>query len=1046
MNLREEIYNFFNEARPRTVNKDVEDIRKGTFIMKGDGPKDIEKIEKPRRAQRTAPPKQGIEQLPAEKQGKSSFEKGKVHEIIFKNKFRGQPRKFFTLFRKISEEEYKKITREFDISPKIFPSDKEEHFEDIYYLTPEMGVSIEKDGFFSLSKKQLKDIQNDYPEYTGDLKPVSMEDVIKGVNLRYYSIDELKKQWDIKKSYKEKRKEKSDKKSQKDIEKDQKVKDEIGSFLAANDSVIANMISSFNKMRAIGATSQTIKDYGEFLDQYANRFVERIKKEKIPVQNGIFQRLGEKLKDKPQVFNIIKDKYAGKDTAIDVDAKDEPKTQKDKKDIKTQKDKKEPAKKGETLNAEEKAKKYMIDGTHVKTINNFIQAYAKSEERDEKGIYVYDREEREYQRNQMFTFIPKIMNQISKYSTSSDVRKEIINSIKDRVVAIVGKGTESKESNELNNILSKAYDNMESEIRKEKAITEAVNRYLVKTEPKSAADSAFEKVSKTQNVDKQDNPIPGEYLVSLEDEQVVKLKDSMKDKGLISIDLDKTDTSTPQERKPEDVSYKVSVKTGGREQDGLMTGKNIVKYLKTNPEYSDITFKDLKEKEPYTIVGKEGDEMVITIKSLTPSGQFGKRTAFDTIDAKQAEKNRKENEPETRKVTVKIPYQTPQTVSYSVNKGVKMAKKNPEQFIFKFYVVDTDKNEIVKGFNDWGEAKKVAQEMGPKYKAMQKGEVIKSMVNEALSKEDQDKLMSTKVKFTIKSNKDVDNQYNISDNVANFEDEKTTFVINLKESGTLTFSKNGPTIFKYAKDNEEYQVLNVPQDLESIVKKSFESKEKGAESTLEAYIRKRIQKALQETELNQYFSVQGPAVKKKRLEEYMKKYEWGFQKSEDPYVRGIGSEKHAIVNKLVHELGDEGVAVYNSYAPKGYEIARPDDLNDMADTPLGSQLYQPYDPNSLTARGGRVAEADEKEIDSKFADNIPMDQQLKNAEELAKDYMRDRTLSRGIQKNPNLGHVEKTIVNFIRKASERGNKKDIKSDSEIMKALRVISDRQMNKY
>lgn len=1031
MNLREEIYNFFNEARPRTVNKDVEDIRKGTFIMKGDDPKDIEKIEKPRRAQRTAPPKQGIEQLPAEKQGKSSFEKGKVHEIIFKNKFRGQPRKFFTLFRKISEEEYKKITREFDISPKIFPSDKEEHFEDIYYLTPEMGISIEKDGFFSLSKKQLKDIQDNYPEYTGDLKPVSMEDVIKGVNLRYYSIDELKKQWDIKKSYREKRKEKSAEKSQKSTEKEEKINKEVGEFLAANDTVIANMVSSFNKMKAIGAKSDDIEFYRDAMDKLADRFVDRLKNTNVKVQNIVFQKLGEKLKDKPQVYDTIRAKYDGKKPAIDVDAKDEPKTKKDKVEPKIKKDKVEPDKKGETIDTEEKAKKYMLNGTHISSINNLIQAYAASEERDEKGVYVNDREERQYQRNQMFTFIPEIMKQIFKYSTSSDVRKEIMNSIQDRVVALIGSG---EESTELNNILSKAYDNMESKIGKEKAITEATNKYLVKTEPKSAADSALS--SKTKNIDKQGNPIPGEYVVNLEDEQVAKIKDSMKDRGLISVDLYKSDTPAPQERKPEDVSYKVSVKTGGREQDGLMTGKNIVKYLKTNPEYSDITFKDLKEKEPYTIVGKEGDEMVITIKSLTPSGQFGKRTDFDTIDAKQAEKNRKENEPETRKIAVKIPYQTPQTVSYAVNKGVKMAKKNPEQFIFKFYVVDTDKNEIVKGFNDWGEAKKVAQEMGPKYKAMQKGEVIKNLVNEALSKEDQSKLMSTQVRFTIKSNKDVDKQYQIADNVANFKDEKTTFVINLKESGTLTFSKNGPTIFKYAKDNEEYQVLNVPQDLQSIVKKSFQSKEKEAEPTLEAYIRKRIKQALKETEINQYFGVQGPAVKKKRLEEYMKKYEWGFQESEDPYVRGTGAEKHAIVNKLVHELGDEGVAVFNSYAPKGYEIARPDDLNDMADTPLGSQLYQPYDPNSLTARGGRVAEEDAK-YDSLYNQaKRDVENKYKDVEDLAAGYNRK---DREIERSPTLKtNIEKIIAQAYGKDAS-------KASPELKKAFMAISDEDLKR-
>jgi hypothetical protein len=165
--------------------------------------------------------------------------------------------------------------------------------------------------------------------------------------------------------------------------------------------------------------------------------------------------------------------------------------------------------------------------------------------------------------------------------------------------------------------------------------------------------------------------------------------------------------------------------------------------------------------------------------------------------------------------------------------------------------------------------------------------------------------------------------------------------------------------YKNPQDKNTFSVVSfVPQNLSSVLKKVFSpSKEPSkTESKLESYIRKRIQRALQETELSQYMGAQGPEVKKKRLEEYMKKYEWGFQESEDPYVRSNGTEKHSIVSKLVHELGDEGVSIFNSYAPKGYEIARPDDLNDMADSPLGSQMARPFEPNTLTMRGGRVAE------------------------------------------------------------------------------------------
>lgn len=68
---------------------------------------------------------------------------------------------------------------------------------------------------------------------------------------------------------------------------------------------------------------------------------------------------------------------------------------------------------------------------------------------------------------------------------------------------------------------------------------------------------------------------------------------------------------------------------------------------------------------------------------------------------------------------------------------------------------------------------------------------------------------------------------------------------------------------------------------------------------------------------------------------------------------------HAIVSKLVHELQPmdvDAVAMFNSYAPDGYQVSDINQLDYASDSPLGSQLTQPYNPDSLTARGGRVAE------------------------------------------------------------------------------------------
>jgi hypothetical protein len=234
-------------------------------------------------------------------------------------------------------------------------------------------------------------------------------------------------------------------------------------------------------------------------------------------------------------------------------------------------------------------------------------------------------------------------------------------------------------------------------------------------------------------------------------------------------------------------------------------------------------------------------------------------------------------------------------------------------------------------------------------------------LKEALSKEDIAKLKSTRVSFTIQSDLDPDKQYNISDNVREVKEEKGKVVLTLAEAGIVTFDKEGTGIFKYSKDNKEYQALNVPADINSIVKKALtpEKDDKAVEPKLEAYIRKRIRQAIKEAEVSQYWGYQGKDVKKKRLEEYLKRYDWGFQDSDNPYIHSNGSAKHAIVSKLVHELeamGVDAIAIFNSYAPKEYQVSDLDQLDYASDSPLGSQLTQPYNPDSLTARGGRVAE------------------------------------------------------------------------------------------
>jgi hypothetical protein len=547
--------------------------------------------------------------------------------------------------------------------------------------------------------------------------------------------------------------------------------------------------------------------------------------------------------------------------------------------------------------------------------------------------------------------------------------------------------------------------------------------------------------------------------------------------------------------------YRVKLKVDGKTNDVQLSAKQILSFAKNSPEAKkspeaeNLTFDDLEAKV-YNFEKKVDPKLGSNIKgsieilSKNPVGKGDKRKVLTTFRAdterekaaaeKKATKEKEKEERETEKAakaairaaqpemkTVRWmgrDIKVPANYSKDVLK-IPMATPINADLVYKYYLVASPTKEFPNGrlmrdfdghpigTDDREKAKEVAAKMG--LKVYQKAELSVKRVElkENLSKEDKATL-KTKVSFVAERDpNDFDKVAQVDGKAVEvtFNKEKNELVITLEGNSQAIFTgtKNGNVTGVFNpnindKLGSPRKINDVLEPLKGVLDRVFPRP--AAESKLEAYIRTRIRKAIQESELGQYIGVQGPEVKKKRLEEYMKRYEWGFQESEDPYVRSNGTAKHSVVNKLVHELGEDGVVIFNEYAPKGYEISHPDDLNDMADSPLGSQMARPFEPNTLTMRGGRIAEANEKEIDSMFADNVPMDQQLKNAEELATDYMRDRTLSQGIQKNPNLGHVEKTIVKFIQKASEEGTRKDIDPKSKILQALQVISDRQMNKY
>lgn len=394
----------------------------------------------------------------------------------------------------------------------------------------------------------------------------------------------------------------------------------------------------------------------------------------------------------------------------------------------------------------------------------------------------------------------------------------------------------------------------------------------------------------------------------------------------------------------------------------------------------------------------------------------------------------------------------------------KYVNKSAGTKTFKYYIISNgkvlkDKNGSALGTDDKEEADKMASEKGPEAKVATKEDLKKLISKTDAPKvpgnkfadyvktwgeaaENKKELISTKAAFVIQNPEDPNGVLNVSGRIdkATFDKDKKEIVITLDDGSQAFFVGTKGEKINAVYDSDPTDKLGAPSKINSI-DPNFENSLKNIlfptptkESKLESYIRQRIKQALKEAEIDKYIKGQGPEVKKKRLEEYMKRYEWGFQESEDPYVRGTGAEKHAIVNKLVHELGDEGVAIFNSYAPKGQEIARPDDLNDMADTPLGSQLYQPYDPNSLTARGGRIAEEDAK-YDSLYNQaKRDVENKYKDVESLAAGYNRR---DREIERSP-------TLKKIIQKAIQKAYGEDAaKATPELKKAFMAISDEDL---
>ena len=258
---------------------------------------------------------------------------------------------------------------------------------------------------------------------------------------------------------------------------------------------------------------------------------------------------------------------------------------------------------------------------------------------------------------------------------------------------------------------------------------------------------------------------------------------------------------------------------------------------------------------------------------------------------------------------------------------------------------------------------------------------------------------SANVSFIIPGEGDADQKLDVSDTVksAVFSKKDNSLTINLAGGNRVVFTPDAagkPVGVYFSKqDGQEVskQVLDVQPPLTTAINKVYASKkteEEPVNETLENYIRERIRKAIKEGEEGQYIGMVGPDVIKKKLKEYMARYEWGYEKSGDPAVKARGQEVHGIVSKMIHELGDEGVAIFNEYAPEGYEIKSKEDLGADPSFKVGlGPQDRDFNPEELTGRGGRVAEAAYDEEDVKmYTDRMDKDINDPNLEKDMADF------------------------------------------------------------
>lgn len=936
MSLNEQIYDFFNEARPRTKSAGVEDIERrpvGQGKSKGDRPRPYNAKEKLKKVQ-----------LPQE--GRSLFKEGYVHEISFipaepkvisprKNPEEkkaassqidrsAQKSIYYTIFRKITQEEFNKI-RKSPYSNTIYPTiDEPEHFKDLYYVNfplPLYGSRVHSatDLEVSIDLVPLSDI---YEKGVGvrNLSPMELNTYVTEVpKIRYpFSLEDISFKYA----------------SNLTLDQANNVKNYVNSF-KPNDKVekidrkkSKEIIQSPERLAAIAATrffsysigggrmdgeellKRVLRSHGDLMNTSLQNTYDYYQPKRLSSQ-------GEQLKSKtielketdPIIQSFLKDRKEKNLPPLELD------------------------------------KEYPIENKKGFTVTLTNDDKTKARKKRAEDI------------KNFLSLMDSFIETFTDSKEKNVIRKSLIEDPEN----ILQRRLTASDSANLYNIIKKAYEDMKTKELKETTITEAEGpskKYAIELKAGSEADKLYS----SKNVPKVFGR-KNTYIRSLNPDQVKSVNRSV---DVVSV-----------EELPKDVKGFIKPSSSFRDKEK----GDVVRFDPKNPkDIENLTGKLKPGEKLYSVNIKMGDAKsqdvmmpLSQIEKLVPDLKFGKdiKQPFEKDMFRAISKDTGE----------KVYDKVKGVLSFNSVDPIGKKDGNVDKNItpVKYLVVNILDKKLVKGFATQEEAEKYSKEIGgypniainrsdlSKYKID-----LKSRKTEELSPEDKKSMVGKSLSFSIEdlvTKKDQPQQYNIKDTVKDYSIKDGKLIINFS-IGKLELDKEGNGIFSSLQDikqgdeiianaGEGKAVLNMPQDLKGLAKKALEPKADKQEPKLEAYIRQRIRQAIKEAEVSQYWGYQGKDVKKKRLEEYLKRYEWGFQDSENPYTHSNGSAIHAIVSKLVHELaamGVDAIAIFNSYAPEGYQVSDLDQLDYASDSPLGSQLTQPYNPDSLTARGGRVAE------------------------------------------------------------------------------------------